>query len=243
MDEKLINDLANGNFNDIHIEKWFKDNKFDYLLALIEGAKKVEDARILFLVSKYAHYYLMQAEKTKSAIRMASDDLKALIEKITQAVASLGIENCCNIVTHLYTSEIDEVRFYCASNLDYRIFLLDDCPRVAKIAKSRQDVAIKLNDNEANDRVLFIKEALDMGLIDIIKVQDDALEDNEVKIYLHGLLLQPSLQNATIDNDILELQDNTVLASILDDLFQNKTITFNESWLIEIKGIPRKREL
>lgn len=226
----------------IHIEEWFKNKQLGSLFALIDEAKEQHNMRVLFLITKYAMYFL-EKKREKEEVDLRPIALK-VIEKITLVVADLGMsEESFNIVAPLYTSTNYMVRLYCAQNLDYRLFLLDDNPRVAHVAKLRQDVSIKVSDADLVDSVMFIKEALEMGLIEVTKIYEQAWDSKTEKVHFSGVLLEPTDQYLVIDKEALEIQDLTVLASVLDDLIQEGVLTLNEAWVKELKGNIRKREI
>lgn len=232
-----ITELRNGNLTNLQIDSWFKVLDMDYLLAAIEGAKKSKDINCLLYILKYASFGL-----TNPINSFPHEYYITLINGIIKAVATFDLKESYPIVVKLYTSSIDAIRLYCAAYLDYRLLISDSCKRVQKIARARYNVDIKMREEKTRERVLFLKDALDYGLIKTVFPDSENFEGRNIHFVLRGNLIQ-NCNELAIDFDIYKLiTDTTVLASALDDYVQSGDIVLNEDFVKVLKGQELKRE-
>lgn len=230
-----IMELKTGNLTNLQLDKWIKNMKMDYLYATIEGAQKSKDVNCLLYLTRYTIYSLSNPQNV--AYR---EYYIALIKSIINAVATLDLKDSYHIVMQLYTSPIDDIRLYCAACLDYRLLVSDSCKRVQKIAQARYSVAIKMREEKNKARVLFLKDALDYGLIECSAVTKTP--EGAISLVLTGKLIKMS-NILVIDADIYELiADKTILASALDDYVQSGDIILDEDFARVLNGQERKRE-
>lgn len=231
-----ITELKNGNLTNLQIDRWFGDVDMDYLLATIEGAKKSKDINCLLYLLKYVSFGL-----TNPKNNFFHEYYIDLIKGIIEAVATFDLKESYPIVLRLYTSSIDDIRLYCAACLDYRLLISDSCERVQKIARARYNVDIKMREEKTRERVLFLKDALDYGLIECAGVTKTL--EGAVSFVLESYYLIKMSNRVEIDADIYELiTDTTVLASALDDYVQSGDIILNEDFVKVLKGQELKRE-
>lgn len=232
--EKEIRELEQGYFTNLHIDSWFRNEDFDFIIATIKGCERTQNFEILTYISKYA-YHLLKTYYLESYLNI----LKSVI-LFTAKIGYYGSP----AITFLYDSPIDEIRLYCAANLDYTKFLNDKRPYITKVAKIREEVALKIRDEEVRERVEFLKSALENGLIEYKKLPDSEKNGDEYAINIQSYIFYHSTYKIFINKDIIDnMSDNKlVLASIIDDLIRKGEIILNNDFFQDLIGIQRKRK-
>lgn len=149
-EEKLINQLENGDFSELELNRWFSIYEFDYIYAAIEGCDKETDYYVLDFIATFAELLYLKPNTdsydTRESIMLALEkfntfsfledktfeELKELLnnrikekcENILTKVVLVGCkhpEEYEDIVKSLCYSTSDKVRLYCAANLEYGV--------------------------------------------------------------------------------------------------------------------------
>ncbi len=175
------------------INTWFENHQYSYIIDVIKECKRKSDYNLLDYISHMAQHYLENPnasnfnretliEKSKR-LSVGEPYLKEETDEVVIIYVNAQIKEWCEVLLcyvadtckknyHYYQPiaeeiialENEEVHRYCAGVFDYRRFLNDKNPRVAKIARIRQRFEKYWNrlsdDDIEKKRILFIYEAL-----------------------------------------------------------------------------------
>lgn len=175
------------------INTWFENHQYSYIIDVIKECKRKSDYNLLDYISHMAQHYLENPnasnfnretliEKSKR-LSVGEPYLKESTDEVVIIYVNAQIKEWCEVLLcyvadtckknyHYYQPiaeeiialENEEVHRYCAGVFDYRRFLNDKNPRVAKIARIRQRFEKYWNrlsdDDIEKKRILFIYEAL-----------------------------------------------------------------------------------
>ena len=161
-------------------------------------------------------------------------------EHILRLIISVGLEfyeHCSSIIEPLSKHDSELVRLAYCCNLDYCQFLNDPSPRVAKVARIRQQFEEKwqsLNDEDnEKQRIMFLTEAIKNEQITLM---DGAVayinHDDWCYAFFGGPLFRAEV--SAFDEDILwYIQDRRILADKLNELIKKGEISFNDGMMPE----------
>ena len=120
-DEKLINDLKNGDFSCLNIGEWFNNYNFTYIKSAIIGAKKNNSYMTLYCIYKYASYFMKNPnikdwdQKVLTEIIIYFGNYPVMIDRMTleekqQHLINVLKKECEDVLEQIAAACIDRLR-------------------------------------------------------------------------------------------------------------------------------------
>lgn len=237
MNEKLIEQLKQGNFSNVQLDEWFEynDKYFEHIYATIEGCKKNINTYMFKFILMYAQKYYFKAKDSQSINDITTKDIcEEILKRLI--IISQSEPQYKYIIKELDSFPNDIIRLHYCAYIDHKRYLNDSSLRIKKVANIINDYyngkTMEISKNHDFELHNFLTYAIKYGAIQIVSLYTPTKTDEVTAIQFKSMLfdwnnktINPNLM--TFDVDILyTIPEKGILASIILDWIRNGTISF-----------------
>lgn len=222
----LLERLQDGNFDELALYDWVRNENFDYIKATIEGLDKVIDPELFDIIVTQMEFLLFQYS---NEMAFKKDTYLEILEKAI-LIASRHREYK-EYVEQLFFSNYYRIRLCCYVNLDLNLTIRElsknESDEIQKIVSIRDEFNRIWNteiDKYAKERIRWFEKMINVGAISIIKepfadnaycsffeIEFVSFKKNDVFYFMEDKIINPYILNQMYENGELRFKEGVRL--------------------------------